>query len=391
MRLALLMISNFGRADGGRETWAYQFLPRLLQRHPQLRVDVCGLRVDGQDDNRDALLAAIPEADRGRLGITFLRAARNKVPNSVDLIRAVRGSGWPAERPDLALGAGSFIELLAMMAAPRLRGVPKVIWLRTIYVDEKAGRIPAWLRRWARSIETAVLRRADLIIANGQDTADHYRRRGLAVEVIANAVDLDRWRMPPPKFETPIDVAFIGRMTAVKGAREFLELCRRIAAGPHSARFCFHTVGEGEFSAEAQSLADAGLLVHHGTVDNSALPALLASFDACVALGFVSSGRADGSGGSGLSNAVLEQLAAGRLLVAWDNAAYRQAVDERTAVLVPQGDIDALEQAMIAIANDPTRAETMARAGSMRAQDFGFDHHMVRFDSVVLNRHSVAG
>src|SRR5687768_4134929 len=165
-RLALVMISNFGRSDGGRETWAYQFLPRLLERKPNLHVEVCGLRVDGQEDNSEELRQAIAESERDRFDVAFLGAPRNKVPNSLDMIRAIRRSSWPSARPDLALGVGSFVELLAMMAASALRRAPKAIWLRTIYVDEKAERIPATLRPFARAVETSVLRRADLIIAN---------------------------------------------------------------------------------------------------------------------------------------------------------------------------------------------------------------------------------
>ena len=379
-RLALVMISNFGRADGGRETWAYQFLPRLLQRHPHLRIDVCGLRVEGQDENRDALLSAVPEADRDRLGITFLRAFRNKVPNSLDMIRAMRRSDWPSQRPDLALGVGSFVELLAMMAAPRLRGVPKAIWLRTVYVDEKAGRIPATLRPLARAMETAVLRRAQVIIANGEDTADHYRRRGLAVEVIANAVDLERWKVPPPKFEVPIDVAFIGRLTAVKGVREYLELCRRVAASDLADGIRFHIVGEGELAIEAQDLATLGMLRFHGPIDNREMPAFLNGIDAAVALTVTDPVSRTDTGGGGVSNALLEQMAAGRLVICWNNPAFAQVVRPGEGIVVQQGSVDGLFEALELCIRDRDAARRIAACGQSRAASFDWETHLAKFD-----------
>ena len=172
-RLAIVMISNFGRADGGRETWAYQFLPRLLARNPGLSADLFALRVDGQADNSPELESAVAAEDRMRLRQRFFRAARNPIPNSLKMIAAMFRHDWFAAGRDysLALGVGSFIELVSMLAAPGLRGVPKGVWLRTIYVDEKSDRIPRLLRPLMRLIETTVLRRADLIIANGDDTA----------------------------------------------------------------------------------------------------------------------------------------------------------------------------------------------------------------------------
>ncbi|MGI8704738.1 MAG: hypothetical protein ACR2JJ_02900 [Sphingomicrobium sp.] len=38
------MVSNFGRGDRGRETWAYNFIPRLLRRLPTLSLNLFGLR-----------------------------------------------------------------------------------------------------------------------------------------------------------------------------------------------------------------------------------------------------------------------------------------------------------------------------------------------------------
>ncbi len=381
-RLALVMISNFGRADGGRETWAYQFLPRLLERKPNLHVEVCGLRVDGQEDNSDELREAIAESERDRFDIAFLGAPRNKVPNSLDMIRAIRRSSWPSARPDLALGVGSFVELLAMMAAPGLRRVPKAIWLRTIYVDEKAERIPATLRPFARAVETAVLRRADLIIANGEDTADHYRRRGLTVEVIANAVDLERWRMPPPNFDLPLDVAFIGRLTAVKGVQEFLELCRRIGESDLAGRVRCHVVGEGEFAGEAKAMAERGLLTFHGPIDNRRMPEFLSKMDCAVALTFVNPTRRNQAGGAGVSNALLEQMAAGRLVIGWDHRAYSQVVGKDEGILVPQGSVDALLAALELAVRNPERMRHIAAAGQARAGAFGWDEQLTKFEVV---------
>jgi hypothetical protein len=55
MRIALVMISNFGPGDGGRETCAYNFIPRLFERWPKAKFDIIGLRREGQPDNTPLL------------------------------------------------------------------------------------------------------------------------------------------------------------------------------------------------------------------------------------------------------------------------------------------------------------------------------------------------
>ena len=383
--LAVVMISNFGRADGGRETWAYQFLPQLLARNSGLSAQLYGLRVDGQADNSPALESSIAAEDQPRFRQRFFSASRNRIPNSLKMIWAMFRHDWFAAESNfqLALGVGSFIELISMLAAPGLRGVPKAVWLRTIYVDEKSDRIPAWLRSLARIVETAVLRRADLVIANGDDTAAYYRARGLTVEVIKNAVDLDRWRMAPPTLERPIDVAFIGRLTALKGCPEFLEACRRLTAGADEGMFRFHTIGEGPFGPEAQALAAQGRLSCHGFVANDLLPQILERIDVCVALTLVRQAAGDEIGGSGTSNALLEQMAAGRVCICWDNAAFRQMIDEQSAYLVPQGDTDGLVAALQDIARNPGEAMRRARNAAKLAEDYGLENHLGRFERAV--------
>ena len=89
-----------------------------------------------------------------------------------------------------------------------------------------------------------ILRRADLLIANGDDTAAHYRARGFDVTVIKNAVDLKRWTMAPPKLKPPLHVAFIGRLAQVKGINEFLAAAREMA-GNRGGPFVFHLAGDG--------------------------------------------------------------------------------------------------------------------------------------------------
>ena len=67
--------------------------------------------------------------------------------------------------------------------------------------------------------------------------------------------------------------------------------------------------------------------------------------------------------GAGLSNAIIEAMVVGAPMVAYDAAGISEIVrDGETGRLVPPGDLKALTAAVLALANDPDHAETLADA-----------------------------
>lgn len=372
-RITMLMISNFGPADGGRETWAYSFIPRLLERWPGVGLDIVGLNRAGEPDNSERLTRIAPD----RIRASFIRSARKRYPTLTVLAKATGLRG----RADLVIGVGSVVELIVILLSPGLRKARRILWLRTIWVDEKSARLPKRLHALLRRLEVAILRRADLLIANGEDTAAYYRARGLPVTAIANGVDVDRWRCAPPTIAKPLKVAFIGRLAAEKGMREFVALVGEVSG----TEFEFHIIGDGPFADDARALEQAELAHVHGPVRNEHLPVMLRGFDACVALTRKS---ADGGGG-GVSNALLEQMAAGRIILAWDNEIFRQLLDDTNAYLVPQGDVAAMEQALRSIVANPDEARAKALKAQETAKGYSFEAHIEKFVAAaepLLNR-----
>ena len=118
------------------------------------------------------------------------------------------------------------------------------------------------------------------------------------------------------------------------------------------ARFAFHIVGDGPAKADVLRAEEKGIVRYHGALPNEAVPDFLRGMDVCVALTFAGSDLASGSGGAGVSNSLLEQMGAGRVLLCWDNPAFRQVLDAESAYFVPQGDVAALQEALAQIADD---------------------------------------
>jgi glycosyltransferase involved in cell wall biosynthesis len=374
------MLSNLGRADGGRETWAYNFIPRLLDRYRSLRLSIFGLRVDEQPDNRETLLSCVPEDQRSRLTVEFVPAKANRWPNAFSFWRGLRKLAQSKPVPAFVVAVGSWVELRAVLRSRGFRSSGKVVWLRSIFADEKAHRYPPFLRPLLQWIELGVLRQADVIIANGEDTADHYRKLGLSVRVIPNGVDLSRWRMEPPELSHPLKIAYVGRLAPVKGIDDFIDVART-AAEQALDWLEFHVIGEGPALPAVRDAEATGDLHCHGPIANEQMPALLSQMHVCVALTYVRGGDDRSSGGAGVSNALLEQMAAVRIIVAWDNAAFRQVLDDDTAYLVRQGDRAALLDALRAIHSEPAAARARSAKAARVAEDYGFDRHMDRFAS----------
>jgi glycosyltransferase involved in cell wall biosynthesis len=235
------------------------------------------------------------------------------------------------------------------------------------------------LRPLLERIELAVLRRADVIIANGEDTATHYRKLGFAIRVIPNGVDLDRWRLKPVGIAPPISVAYVGRLAAAKGIDDFVEVARR-AKQQGLDWLTFRVIGDPPLPSVDRAHFD-GSLQYDGSGPNEQMPQALSEMQICVALTYVRGMHDDFSGGGGVSNALLEQMAAGRIIVAWDNAAFRQVLDERSAFLVDQGNCEALLDALMQIHNDPRAAEERARNAAEIAGGYSFESHLDQFAS----------
>lgn len=372
--------SNFGRSEGGRETWAYQFLPALLARRKDVLLRVYGQRRPEQPDTTEALrAAAAPHADR--LRSHFLPATQGRWPLPIAMIRAFVAHKRRETQPaaDVTIAAGSVIELLALLASRRARRTFRVLWLRGIWFNEKADRVPRPLHGLLRRLEIAVLRRAHLVLANGDDIAAHYGAYGIPVTVIKNAVDLARWEMPAPRLVEPVQVAFIGRLTPEKGILDFLAIARAMRDTPDRDRFVFRVMGFGREEEATRAAVERGDVVWTGPVAYDEMPAVLRDVDVCAAFTFA----AAVGGGGGTSNAMLEQMAAGRVMLAWDNAIFRQWLDGNNAFLVPQGDVAAAVVALRAIADDRQVAMARAKAGSARVADFGVPRMMERFDAVL--------
>jgi sugar transferase (PEP-CTERM/EpsH1 system associated) len=185
-------------------------------------------------------------------------------------------------------------------------------------------------------------------------------------------------------------VGAVGRLDPVKDhanlARAFVAVLKREPALRETLRLVI--VGDGPERARVESiLHDAGV---RGLVwlagERHDIPAILQGLDVFVLPSF----------GEGVSNTILEAMAAGLPVIATRVGANADLVaDGVTGRIVPRSDSEALAGAIAAYAADPSLGHVHGRAGRLRVeQRFSLDRMVERYHALYLslvNRVAAAG
>ncbi len=213
-----------------------------------------------------------------------------------------------------------------------------------------------WYHRLFPLVLPLANRRFAGIVANAEMVRRHAARRERTPEgrftVLRNGVELPP--LPPPRPATRpggTRVAVVASLTPVKRHDLLLEAWAALPPALRSqARL--HVLGDGPLREplghRAQALGIAGEVVFEGAVAD--VPARLAEMDLAVLC----------SDREGLSNAVLEAMAAGLPVVATDVGGNPELVGVDTGLLVPAGDRAGLSAALAALLGD---AEMRRRLG----------------------------
>jgi glycosyltransferase involved in cell wall biosynthesis len=180
------------------------------------------------------------------------------------------------------------------------------------------------------------------------------------VHVLENGVDLDRFLSLAAPLGPPGCVGAVSNLRAVKGLDVLVAAAARVRERfPHVS---FRVAGEGEqrpaLELQARQLGIAEAFQLPGAVRD--VPGFLAGLDVAVL-----ASRAEG-----MSNAVLEYMAAARPIVATAVGATPELIEDgRHGLLVPPGDADALAGAVSRLLGDPALARRLAGAARRRARE----------------------
>jgi sugar transferase (PEP-CTERM/EpsH1 system associated) len=158
-------------------------------------------------------------------------------------------------------------------------------------------------------------------------------------------------------------VGTVGRMQAVKAQTHLAHaFVRALQMQPRQReRLRLIMVGEGPLRAQAQAILDAGGAGQLAWLpgERADVPDVMQGLDC-----FVLPSQAEG-----ISNTILEAMAAGLPVLATDVGGNAELVlHGETGELVPPGDVQAMAEGLLRMANDPARATAMGRAGRARVE-----------------------
>jgi len=333
---------------------------QVLELADRLRRHVDSVRVVVLDDNgplsQELDARGIHWSEVGFTGISRSRVpfvpTRNTLRSLGNGVR-FRRLGAAAQRPDISHAFLDGSVLLAPIIVPRRGGRPlRVAGVRGAR-NWKSGPYQQGVLR--------ALRSADMVVCNARHlAAEMVKDCGVdpgRVRVVPNGVELPDW-VADPGVEPPRGVV-VANFQSYKGYDVLLEALARV-----EVPLVVHLCGGGDrswFVARAAELGVSGRVVF---VDQPAdVPAELR-----VAQFAVHPSRTEG-----LSNAVLEEMAAGLPVVASDVGGLPTLVEHGVnGLLVPPGDSVALAEALTRMVVDRGMREKMGAAARERAESFSW-------------------
>jgi sugar transferase (PEP-CTERM/EpsH1 system associated) len=268
--------------------------------------------------------------------------------------------------------------LLEGLVAARMAGVP-------IVVHGEHGTME--LRAHNRLVQRCVWGRVDRVLSVSSMLAERMSREvGFPLDritTIRNGVDLARFsggsreigRRTLGLDSEDLVIGTVGRLVAVKNQAMLLEALALVRA--QGVRFKAVLAGEGPLLDDLQAqaarlgLSDRVLLAGN----RRDVPDMLAAYDV-----FVLSSLSEG-----LSNVILEAMAAGLPVVATDVGGAGELVQpDRTGILVSSNDAEAMAAALLKLVRSPETRLAMGGAARASAEHFSLDAMIRQYERVYL-------
>jgi L-malate glycosyltransferase len=244
-------------------------------------------------------------------------------------------------------------------------GVPTAKLARVPRIVRTRNNLGYWMTPWHRRLGLLCNALTDVVVANCAASRDAIvRDEGLALDrviVLENGVNLDRFPNTKPKSgRGPRRVGVIANLRPIKGLDTFVRAASLVASS--HADVTFHVAGEGPLRSDLVRLAiECGLkdrFVLEGAISD--VPRFLADVDVAVLP----------SRSEGMSNALLEYMAAGKAIVATAVGGNVQLITEELhGLLAPPEDPDRLATAIRRLLDDAELAERLGGAARLLVEE----------------------
>lgn len=350
-----------------------EMIAKLIERGSSVTV-ASGSFSDGNRRALEELGAHVSEFHLNRTGINPMEDRRTRA----DLKRLIEKT-----TPDVMIARAAKAVAYALPVGQAM-GIPKRVGFMTglgamYYPTSPFERFMGMIGR--RMIEKGLACASEIWVLN-PDNESRLRNGSLRDIPIYNldsdGVDLEHFSQTPLPTEPAF--CFVGRLLPAKGARMFLDAAIRLHDAGSGMRFI--VAGETDrhrgaiTEEEVRDLHGRGIIEYRGFVEG-----LTSLVSECRALVLPSHHE-------GRPRAAIEALACGRPVVVSDAAGCSDLItDGKEGCVVPVGDVDALCDAMSALAEDHALAEKMSMSARSLAEGrYGVEQACSRFMARITER-----
>jgi glycosyltransferase involved in cell wall biosynthesis len=393
----IIIFSRLQSYDGGRETWLNMFLPMLSKKIPNSIINIYFFS-DKESDKKKLIRTYYNNDKKFNFNEIYLTNTTNKFSSlyrifnfSLKVIRLIKRNNKKSfkENENYLLAIGSFYEgfvllLYKITSIFRIKNKIKYfVWLRSIWSKQSLVLHSGFVHSLVVRIEKIILKNANIIIANGNDTAVAYKDLGFEPVLINNAIDLNRFKKISPLVDKDIKViSYIGRLSKEKGLLDFLKSIEYFNANYPDLKnkIQFEIVGDGPLREQVK-IAKCDNLIFRGLILNENITSYLESISCGVALTY----SKNKLGGAGISNGLLELIASGRGVICWDGPAFTQILDEKSAFLIKESSIKELAlsyRKVIENFNEVTQKNANLK---LIIKDYSQEVHIEKFCNIINN------
>jgi len=241
-------------------------------------------------------------------------------------------------------------------------------WLRgvRVIVNYRGGEAEEFFSRSFRWVRPSLQRVTTVIVPSGF-LADVFKRRGIATRIVPNIVDVHRFaasgRQPHSGEETSPQLLVTRNLEPIYDIDTSLRVLQQVRETFPAATLtiCGSGPERDRLEALARALEIESAVVFTGRIENEQMAELYRSADIMVNPSLVDN----------MPISVLEALASGVPVVSTEVGGVPYLVQhDKTALLVPPGDVDAMAKAVIRILEDQDLADRLVTAGLGEVQQY---------------------
>lgn len=347
--------SPFPNYTGGRETWLYNVVKRLA-------VTGCPIRICCTENNElpQSFTIDNPGVEIFRvktlMSYPFFRKIIRSYLGNLEYLFFVVSAFLCMRRHvktnDIVVALGPLEESIVGRWLRRTHKCSFICSVRGFHAEVMTLRFPCLKTIWYK-LEISNMRSADQIWCNGHDTVEYACDMGLEAKLMPNGVDVNHYMSYNDNLNVQFEkdksffsdreklyIVSTATVLPIKGVKELISAASLLKKRASLKSWQMVWIGKGNSKLYVEYAKNLGLndeVVFIGERIDTASYLRFADIVACL------------SGGGGLSMAALEAMASGKVIIAWDNAVYRQLLEHnKSALLIEEKNsvilADALEQ-----------------------------------------------